>query len=109
MTPMPKARPLAPRAQLELLTWQPPTVIVPTIRIAQPDGSILLKAGKPVVVEESIGTAEAAAILGMTQRWVENECDLGHFTTAYKPGLKKNCRWKIARSEVQSRKSRPAD
>lgn len=97
------------RAQLDLLTWKPPAVAVSTIRIPQPDGSLLLRAGKLVVVEEMIGTAEVARILSVSQRWVENECSLGNFKTAYKPGIKRGSFWKIARIEVESRKQSPVD
>jgi hypothetical protein len=78
-------------------------VMTPTVRTRQPDGSILYRAGQPVAVEDLIGASEAAKILGMSRRWVETECILGHFKTARKPGLQPRSRWKIARSEVFER------
>lgn len=81
-----------------------PQVYVPAVKVVQLDGSILVKAGKPVVVEELIGTGEAARILGISQRWVETQCSEGRFTTAHKPGQQPNSRWRLARSEVVARK-----
>jgi hypothetical protein len=86
-----------------------PTVHIPTIKIPQPDGSLLLKRGQPQVLEDEIGTAEAAKILGMGQRIIEHDCDVGLFKTAYKPSAKKRGRWKIARAEVWARKQPPVD
>ena len=63
-----------------------PDVFIPIIKVAQADGSILIKPGKPVVVEAMIGTRETACILGMSIRWVIVQCEEGQFKTAYKPG-----------------------
>jgi hypothetical protein len=81
-----------------------PEVSFPTIKVPQPDGSILFKPGKPVAVEAEIGTREAARLLGMFRRWVETECELGRFKTAHKPGTQPKSNWKIARSEVLARR-----
>lgn len=86
-----------------------PEVVTPTVRIPQPDGSLLFRAGKPVVVEKEIGTAEAARILGLSPRRVEFLCEQGDFTTAHKPGGRPKSRWRIARSEVLERKQRSAE
>jgi hypothetical protein len=84
-----------------------PTVVVPAVRIPQPDGSILFKAGKPMVVEAEISTHEAAKLLGLSQRHIEHQCAIGLFKTAYKPGGRPGSYWRIARSEVEARR-RPA-
>ena len=84
--------------------WQPTQFVCPTIRIPQPDGTLLLKPGKPVPIEEMITIPMAAKLIGMSNRWVESECQSGRFTTASKAGLRPNCHWKIARSEVLSRR-----
>lgn len=81
-----------------------PDVFIPAIKIAQADGSILIKPGKPVVIEAQIGTREASRILGMSPRWVRTKCDLGLFQTAHKPGTQIGSWWKIARAEVVARK-----
>jgi hypothetical protein len=81
-----------------------PQVTIPVLQIPQPDGSILVKAGKPVVVEASISTREAARLLGMSPRWVMKECDLGRFKTAYKPGRQPTSQWRLLRTEVLARK-----
>lgn len=88
-------------AQLNLFEVQ---VHVPVVRVPQPDGSVLLKPGKPVIVEEEISVREAAKILGMSARWVVNECSLGRFKSAYQPGARPGTGWRIQRSEVLSRR-----
>jgi hypothetical protein len=102
-TPNPNQPKASSIQQTELPLFTPPEVMIPAIRIPQPDGSLLIKPGKPVVLEEHISTVEAAKILGMSQRWVLTECETGAFKTAFKPGKKPTSRWKISRSEVMSR------
>ena len=80
-----------------------PEVIIPSVKVFQSDGSVLFKAGKPVVIEAQIGTAEAARIMGMSRRWVIAECEAGKFKTSYRPGLKPRGWWKISRAEVLAR------
>jgi hypothetical protein len=95
--------------QAELPLFICPTVIIPPVKIPQPDGSILIKAGKPVIVEEEIGIAEAAKILGLSVRHLEYQCSIGLFKTAYKPGGRPRSQWRIARSEVLERKNIPSE
>ena len=80
-----------------------PEVIIPSVKVFQPDGSVLFKAGKPVVIGAQIGTAETARLMGMSRRWVIAECESGNFKTAHRPGLKARSWWKIARAEVLAR------
>ena len=58
-----------------------PAVFTPTIRTRQPDGSIIVRAGTPVVLNgaDEISTAEAAKILGCEIDWVGKLCDRGTF------------------------------
>lgn len=60
------------------LTFEP-IVHIPVVRIPQPDGSLLIRPGKPVVLggEDEIGTAEAAKILGCEPDWVGRLCERG--------------------------------
>ena len=90
-------------------TIEPPRVIVPTVNVRQADGSILSKAGKPILLEDELGTHEAARLLGMSSRWVQTQCELGTFKTAHKPGLKDRSRWRITRSEVIARTQSQSD
>lgn len=81
-------------------------VFIPSVQVRQPDGSLLIKAGKPQIVSQTISTREAAKLLGLSQRTIEHECSLGLFTTAFKPGAKQRSWWRIARSEVMARRER---
>ncbi|MCX6928201.1 MAG: helix-turn-helix domain-containing protein, partial [Verrucomicrobia bacterium] len=83
-----------------------PQVRTTTVKEVQADGSILIKPGKVVVVEDYVGTGEVARILGVSQRWVESECESGRFRTAFKPGLHSSSWWKVARSEIMARLER---
>ena len=86
-----------------------PEMHYPTVKILQPDGSILFRAGKAQILEKLVGTNEASRISGMSMRWVQNECDLARFTTARKTGLKARSHWKIERAEVLARKEIKTD
>jgi len=54
-------------------------VYTPTIKVRQPDGSLLVRAGTPVVLggDDEINSAEAARILGCEVDWVGKLCDRG--------------------------------
>jgi hypothetical protein len=80
-----------------------PFVIIPSIRINQPDGSVLFRPGKPISSDEMVDTSGAARLMGMSRRWILNECELGAFTTARRAGLQPKSRWKIALWELQKR------
>lgn len=56
-----------------------PIVFTPTIKVRQPNGDMLLKPGKPIVLngEDEISTNEAASILGCSSHWVGQMCDQG--------------------------------
>jgi hypothetical protein len=95
--------------QPELPLFQAPTVHIPAIRLLQPDGSILFKPGKPVIVEPEMKLSEAAVLLGMARRTLETHCAMGWFKTAHKPGGRRNSLWRLARSEVLSRITQVVD
>lgn len=85
--------------------WTVPLVHFPAEKIPQADGSVLIRAGKAVVVaDDVVGTSEAARMLRMSRRWVDNECDIGHFKTAHKLGITERAQWRIDRAEVLARK-----
>lgn len=54
-----------------------PQVRTPWLKVPQGDGSILLVPGKPVVMEDEVGTREAAGLLGVSQRTMQEYCDGG--------------------------------
>lgn len=58
-----------------------PVAFTPTIKTRQPDGSITVRAGVPVILNgaDEIGTAEAARILGCEIDWIGKLCDRGTF------------------------------
>lgn len=80
-----------------------PAMVIPAIRVAQPDGSVLIKPGRPMVVSDLISTASAARLLGISDRRVQYLCQIGNFKTASKPGGTVKSNWRIARHEVESR------
>jgi len=86
-----------------------PTVIIPAIRVPQPDGSLVIRPGKPVVADHNVSVAEAARILGMSPRTIEYQCSTGQFKSAIKPGGRPRSKWMISRAEVLARLSAPAD
>ncbi len=96
-------RSISNRCQEEF-TFSVPEFFVPAVQTRQPDGSVIVRAGKPVAMGDDISTAEAAQILGLSQRCIEQQCTEGMFRTAHKPGAKVRSRWRISRAEVWSRK-----
>lgn len=58
-----------------------PVVYTPTIKARQPDGSIIVRPGVPVVLngEDEISTQEAARLMGCSRDHVGRLCDLGTF------------------------------
>ena len=58
-----------------------PVVFTPTIKTRQPDGSLVVRAGAPVILNgaDEISSAEAARILGCEVDWVGKLCDRGTF------------------------------
>jgi hypothetical protein len=96
----------APAARLLICAmFNSPQAFVPVIRIMQPDGSVLVKAGAPVISEPTISTREAAKALGLSIRTVSYQCEIGLFKTACKPGGTPRSPWRIAASEVQARRT----
>lgn len=95
--------------QTTIAQVEAPKTMVPTITIRQPDGSILVKAGRPVIIPPMMTTKEAARILNLGQRTVEYQCSVGLFKTACKPGGAVGSKWMVARSEVMARLQPPAD
>ncbi len=92
-------------AELPLFTHV--TVTVPTIKLMQPDGSVLVKVGKPVIADPEVSVSEAAELLGLSTRHIEYQCSVGLFESAYKPGGRPRSKWKISREEVMRRKQPP--
>jgi hypothetical protein len=56
-------------------------VFFPPIKIHQPDGSVLVKPGRAIVLADAdeITTGEAARILGVSVDWIGKLCDRGQF------------------------------
>lgn len=50
---------------------------VPVIRMPQPDGSLLVKPGKPQLCRDEVTTAEFSKATGICQRHVATLCDQG--------------------------------
>jgi hypothetical protein len=96
-------RPNQPPNQPELPIFEMPTVVIPAIRVPQPDGSILIRAGKPYIAEPEMGISEAAKVLGLSARYLEYQCSIGVWKSARKPGGMPRSRWRISRAEVLQR------
>lgn len=82
-----------------------PPVRASIIRVPQPDGAVLVKAGKVEVGDQMIGCKQAASLLGLSQRCIEQQCRDGLFKTAFKPGGRPHSSWRISIAEVLARRS----
>lgn len=78
-----------------------PVIHVPAIRIPQPDGSLVIRAGKPEVLkgDDEISTAAFAAQTGISERYTLTLIEQG-LIEARPLSPKPNSRWRIPRSEV---------
>lgn len=92
-----------PGNQIEM-PFVAPTLMYPAIRIPQPNGDILIRAGKPVIVGDEIGAVEAARLLGLKPRTLQTMFENGEFATAFKPGRRRNSQWRVSRAEVLERR-----
>jgi hypothetical protein len=90
-------------AHQTMLPFELPTMMIPAIKIPQPDGSVMIKAGRPIEVGGNISTLEASKILGISDRRVQYLCQIGNFETAFKPGGTPRSNWRISRTEVLAR------
>jgi len=93
-----------PGNQIEM-PFVAPTMMIPAVRILQPNGGVLIMPGKPVMVGDEIGTVEAARILGLKPRQVQRLFEDENFQTAFKPGGTSGSNWRVSRAEVLDRKS----
>ncbi len=81
--------------------WQEPVVSFPTVRIPQPDGSVLLRPGKPVVVGREITTREFAERTGISQEYAAQLCGEGIIRSRRK-SPKKTSMFLIPLEEVEA-------
>jgi hypothetical protein len=54
-----------------------PRFRTPSVRIPQPDGSVLIKAGKPILEAEEIRVPEFSRRTGLSRRYVQYLCEIG--------------------------------
>lgn len=80
-----------------------PSVMFPTVRVPQPDGSVLFRPGRPVETPDVIDTDETARLLGISADYVAHLCADGCFPGAYKPSGKPKGKWLIPRHLVLAR------
>lgn len=76
-----------------------PGVVIPAIVVPQPDGSYVVRAGKPVVTGDGITVSEAARILGLSSRHVREMVEEGLLTYCV-PGKRRKI---LSKSEVLER------
>jgi hypothetical protein len=86
-----------------------PAVTIPAIVTRQPDGSVLVRAGKPVVSSDTIGAKAAGKLLGLSVRTIEKMCLESLIPGATKPGSRPKSRWRIPLQAVLNIKNRQPD
>lgn len=81
-----------------------PYVYFPTTQTRQPDGSIVVRPAKPVILDDMIDLSEVCRILQMSARWAQSECERGNFKSAYQPSGREKGKWLVSRLEVLKRR-----
>ena len=76
-----------------------PMFRVPVIKMRQPDGSILVKAGRPEVVEDEVTIAEFHRETRVSKRYIAELCEQGHIQHR-RLTPKKDSKILIPRSEI---------
>lgn len=78
-----------------------PVIHIPAIKVAQPDGSIVVRPGKPEVLkgEDEISPRDFAEATSLSHRRVLTLIDEGHIK-ARPMSPAPNARWRIPRSEL---------
>ena len=83
--------------------FKTPAVVIPAVKINQPNGSVLFRAGKPIVMADVVTAFEAATILSLSKHHIENQCSEGLFKTASKPVASRAPNGGFTRTEVIAR------
>ena len=81
-----------------------PLVTVPTVVVPAGDGTWTLRAGKPIVESDVVGTRKAARILGLSMRRVQSLCEEGLIEHERPGGPRGNYRLNL--ESVLARKAR---
>ena|ERR1039458_10201016 len=85
-----------------------PAVHVPVLKVRQPDGSILFKAGRPEVVESEISVSAFHKETGVSKRHIARLCDEG-LIQHRRLTPKKDSKIMILRSEIDRYKNLHGD
>jgi len=76
-----------------------PAFRVPVIKMRQPDGSLLVKAGRPEVVDGEVTIAEFHRETKVSKRYIAELCEQGHIKHR-RLSPKKDSKILIPRSEI---------
>jgi len=87
-----------PKNQVEM-PFVEPMFRVPVLKFRQPDGSILVKAGRPEVVEEEVSVSVFHKETGVSKRYIAELCEQGHIQHR-RLTPKKDSKILIPRSEI---------
>ena len=60
------------------LPFLEPTFHIPVIKLRQPDGSLLVRAGRPEICEPEVSIAEFSKATGISVRHIWTLCEEGH-------------------------------
>ena len=88
----------APKNQVEM-PFVEPMFHVPVIKMRQPDGSLLIKAGKPEIVDQEVSITEFHKETGISRRHIATLCEQG-FIKHRRLTPKKDSKILIPRSEL---------
>lgn len=81
---------------------------VPALKLRQPDGSLLVKAGKPEVCEPEVSVTEFSKATGISRRYISTLCDEGRLNHR-RLTPKKNSKILILRAEISRYKRLEGD
>lgn len=82
-----------------------PLVIFSSVTIPQPDGSVLVRPGKPQIVGEETDVKRAARLIGLSVRRVQAMCESGEIKCRQPSGPKG--KYLIPLSEIERMRGEP--
>ena len=89
---------LADKAQLKM-PFLEPLFHVPVIKLRQPDGSLLVRAGQPQIVEPEVSVFQFHKTTGISIRYISQLCEQG-FLVHRRLSPKRKSKILIPRSEI---------
>jgi excisionase family DNA binding protein len=76
-----------------------PMFYIPVVKLRQPDGSLVVKAGRPEMCECEVTVPQFSKATGISYRYIQNLCEAGEITHR-RLSARRGSRIRIPRTEI---------